>query len=54
MELIRVSGMKPDIFIRNHRGNKTTKSNKSLLASRDKATKGYPKRSIEGIGRRQF
>jgi hypothetical protein len=54
MELTRVSVMKPDTFIRNNRGNKTTKSNKSLLTSRDKATKGYRKRSIEGIERRQF
>jgi hypothetical protein len=46
--------MKPDTFIRNNCENKTTKSNKSLLASKDKATKGYRKRSIEGIERRQF
>jgi hypothetical protein len=44
----------PDTFMRNNRGNKTTKSNKSLLASRDKATKEYRKRSLEGIERRQF
>jgi hypothetical protein len=54
MELTRVSVMKPDTFIRNNRGNKTTKSNISLLASSDKATKGYRKRAIEGIERRQF
>jgi hypothetical protein len=47
MKLTRVSVMKPDTFMRNNCENKNPKEQrKSLLASRDKATKGYRKRSL--------